>query len=202
MNPSNKRKFAEAMGIMGEAFQKRPSDTLTDVYWRVLQDMPIETFERACLTLINTRTITGTFPMVAEIREAANGKEDIEGRITTAWDKLMFAVERHGPYETIIFDDAVIHQILKSWGGWIKWASEITNDQLKWARKDFAALYKSYATMPLPAPEPMEGITENDNRNRGYLEHIPSPIYITGQVGAFKSLPYQEQQQKKLEVLK
>lgn len=201
MEPTDKLRFAQAMGIMGEAFQKVPSDSLTEVYWRALQDMSIEIFERATMNMLNTRTITGTFPLIAEIRAAVQvSPADMETRITIAWDKLIYAVENHGHYDTVVFDDPVIHQILKAWGGWVKWASEITNDQLKWARKDFAALYKSYLTMSLPPPEPLEGLIAQDNRNRGYLTDIPEPVYITGQTGQFMSLPYQQEfEQKRIE---
>src|SRR5208283_4837006 len=123
MKPEDDERFMKVVTTMGEVFQKMPSENMTDIYWKTLQDMPIETFERACSTIINTRTITGTFPLVAEIREATGGgKKAIDLRIQEAWDKLVYAVERHGYYDSVIFDDPIIPRILESWGGWMEWS--------------------------------------------------------------------------------
>lgn len=192
MTDSDQQKFAELMYLLGEAFDKEPSATKVELYFTALKDLPIETVSLACSNIVKTRKITGTFPLVAEILEAAQEpQDDMDTRIAVAWDKLQYALCRHGAYDTVIFDDPVIHQILKSWGGWVKWSSEITDAELKWARKDFAVLYKSYAALPLPEPEPMEGIIAQQNRNDGYLDHIPEPVLITGQIGNFNSLPFQ-----------
>lgn len=145
MKPEDQERFIQSMGILAEAFQKKPSTSMAEIYWRVLQDMSIEDFEQACLNLINTRKITGTFPMVAEIREASGKGESLDTRVALAWDKLMFAVRTHGYYDSVKFDDPVIPLILSSWGGWMKWSGEVKEDELKWARKDFDKLYRAYA---------------------------------------------------------
>ena len=117
MENRDKPRFATAMGVMGECFQKEPSESISEVYWRVLQDMPIETFEAACLTLVNTRKITGTFPLVAEIRDAAGGGASAMAlRVVTAWDKFMYALHHHAPYDSIQFDDRIIDHIVRPMG--------------------------------------------------------------------------------------
>lgn len=190
MKPEDRERFAMAMAIMGEAFQKKPSDTMTEVYWRALVGLSVEAFERASLNLINTRKITGTFPLVAEIREAAqNTTESLETRIAIAWDMLIYALKSHGTDETIIFDDPLIHYILKSWGGWQEWGNSILTKELKWARKDFEALYRAYSQTKLGPPPPCIGFHEHNNRIRGYDAFIPEPIYITGKPGNFRGLP-------------
>ena len=148
MKPEDQERFIQSMGIMAEAFQKKPSENMAEIYWRVLQDMSIGNFEQACLNLINTRKITGTFPMVAEIREASGAGESLDTRIALAWDKLIFAIENHGYYDSVQFDDPVIHLIVKSWGGWIAVGDhdgEIANQDLKWTKKEFEKLYRAYA---------------------------------------------------------
>lgn len=198
MENKDKPKFAELMFLLGEAFDKEPSETKVELFFNALKDVSIETITQACAAIVKTRTITGTFPLVSEILEAVKGGSDsLETRTAVAWDKVIYALERHGHLDTLIFDDPVIHAIIKSWGGWLKWSQEITNDQMKWARKDFAVLYKAYAALTLPAPEPMEGEIALSNRNAGYLENIPAPVFITGGVGTFKSLPYQGKEEIK-----
>lgn len=199
MENKDKPKFAELMFLLGEAFDKEPSETKVELFFNALKGLAIDAVSQACSTIVRTRKITGTFPLVSEILEAANGDGNLETRIAVAWDKVLYALENHGHLDSLIFDDPIIHAIIKSWGGWLKWSQEITIEGLKWARKDFAALYKAYIPLPLPAPEPFEGFISQENRNTGYFDLIPAPVYITGQPGAFKSLPYQKEEQRRIE---
>jgi hypothetical protein len=193
------KRFMVAMAVMAEAFQKTPSDAMGDVYWKVLADMPIETFEKACLVLVNTRKITGTFPMVAEIREAAGGGPGTQAlRAVIAWDKFMYALHRHAPYDSVEFDDRIITHIVRQLGGWTEmgdWPTEET----KWKRKEFERLYEAYAASEtLPEPDGhLVGLTEAENRDR-FPEFVPKVYLITGETGSFKSLPWEPKEQKRL----
>jgi hypothetical protein len=195
MKPEDDARFVKAMSVMGEVFQKTPSDGLVDVYWKSLQDLDIEVFEKACSQVINARTITGTFPLVGEIREAAGGgKQALELRIIQAWDKLMYAVQRHGYYDSVIFDDPIIPQIIKSWGGWMEWSGGGKNEEFKWVRKDFERMYAAFATRVWPEQtEPCIGSIEHKNTLTGYSEHIPPPYLIKTHKGKLVSLPMPNQ---------
>ena len=185
MKPEDRERFCVAMGTMAEVFQKKPSQSLAEIYFDVLKDMDIDTFEKACARLFNTRTITGTFPLVAEIREAAGGgKHALVLRIQQAWDKFIYALRRHGYYDSVIFDDPIIHAILRSWGGWLEWSGNRDMDDkeedLKWVRKDFEKLYAALANRENhEPPEVCVGFIEARNTRTGYTEHIPAPFLIT-----------------------
>lgn len=198
MNPEDRLRFGQSMGIMAVAFQKTPDKPFSDTYWRILQDMTIEDFEAACLTLVNTRKITGTFPLIAEIREAA-GASDL--RVITAWDKLMYAIENHAPYDSVQFDDPVINHIVRQWGGWTamgEWPAEET----KWKKKEFEKLYEAYSKAPLPEQTGhLVGLTEAENRTH-FPEFVPKPILITGSTGNFKSLEFEPVEAEKLKSLR
>jgi hypothetical protein len=187
MRPDDKQRFGIAMGIMGEAFQKKPSESMTEIYWKILQDMTIEDFEGASLSIINTRKITGTFPLVAEIREAAQtSTEPLEIRIAIGWDKLKYALHRHGHYDSVQFDDPIIHRIVDSWGGWMELDWETKED--KWKRKEFVELYRAYSQANLPEPQGhLVGFHEHSNSLRGFADFIPPPVLISGRTGAFVS---------------
>ncbi|MDD5643667.1 MAG: DUF6475 domain-containing protein, partial [Syntrophales bacterium] len=119
----------------------------------LLSGIPLETLSGAIGFIIKTRSFAGNLPTVAEIREAANSQgESIESRIAIAWDKLQYALEHHGFYDSVKFDDPIIHHILTSLGGWRKWSGAVTTDEMKWVRKDFEALFRAYASQPLPPP--------------------------------------------------
>ena len=194
MDEKDRKRFGQAMVLMAECFQKEPSKMLVQGYWKILQDMPIETFEAACLMLVNTRKITGTFPMVAEIREAAGGGASAQAlRIVTAWDKFIYAIARHAPYDSVQFDDPIIYHIVRQWGGWTEMGDWPVAEN-KWKRKEFEKLYEAYAASnTLPQPDGhLIGLTEAENQ-ASFPEFVPKPIMITGKTGSFKSLPWQPQ---------
>jgi hypothetical protein len=193
MDEKDRKRFGQGMVLMAECFQKEPSKLLVQSYWQILQDMPIETFEKACLVLVNTRKITGTFPMVAEIRDAAGGGPEAQTlRAVVAWDKFLYALHRHAPYDSVKFDDPVITHIVRQWGGWTEmgdWPVEET----KWKRKEFERLYEAYsASDTLPEPDGhLVGLTEAHNRDKA-PDFVPKPFQISGTTGKFKATQHQE----------
>ena len=179
MKVEDKKRFIQAMAIMAEAFQKSPSKGLSDIYWRVLADMGIADFERACLNLINLRKITGTFPLVAEIRDASVSGS-LESKISTAWNKLLYAYENIGPYLPIAFDDPVITKIMEDWGGWANWShGEIS---VKETRKEFEKLYKAYMHLDLPKWKRLPSLTEINNRAIGQKTPHQATVCISSEV--------------------
>jgi hypothetical protein len=193
MDEKDRKRFGQAMVLMAECFQKEPSKMLVQGYWRILQDMTIETFEKACLVLVNTRKITGTFPMVAEIREAAGGGAGAQAlRAVVAWDKFMYALHRHAPYDSVKFNDPIITHIVRQLGGWIEmgdWPAEET----KWKRKEFERLYEAYSAGDLPETnDHLVGLVEAENRAK-FPDFVPKPFLITDDptTGTFKSLPWE-----------
>ncbi len=183
-----KKEILKQVLILAEAFGLPINDARQRIYVDALSDLPLEQIEAAVLNIIKTRTFAGNLPTVAEIRESAGtGHELMETRIAIAWDKLLYALERHGTDETVIFDDPLIHHILKSWGGWIEWGNGLLTKDVKWVRKDFDALYRAYSFAQLGPPPPCIGDCEHQNSLKGYDEFIPPPIYISGKPGAFIS---------------
>jgi hypothetical protein len=199
MKPENKKRFALAMGVMGQAFQKVPSDPLVEIYWKVLQDMSIETFEAATQRIINTRIITGTFPLVAEIRDATKeGKESRQLAALTAWDKLVYGIHNHAPYDSVIFDDPIIYHIVRAWGGWVD-MGDWPEEETKWKRKEFIELYLAYSGGNMPDPEShLIGLSEYENRAK-FPEFVPKPFLIGGTPGRIKSIPYTQEEQRMIQ---
>lgn len=134
--------FGELMAVLGEAFSKEPSAYKIEIYFRALKDLSIEEIKTAVDNIIKTRTITGTFPLVSEIREAVNG--NIDDKAVIAISKIEDAIRSIGAYSNVVFDDPLIHAVIVRYGGWVK-LCEVTSDEWKFLRKDLEKHYKALA---------------------------------------------------------
>lgn len=174
--------------ILAEAFGLPVSQARMEIYADMLADLPIEKIKAGIVHIIRTRSFAGNLPTVAEIREAIDSEGvPMESRAAIAWDKAMYALHSHGPYQSIRFDDPIIHHIIVQWGGWTEfgdWPAEQTH----WKRRDFMKLYEQYAKNGgLPDPE-RHLIGEAEYFNSVHSpEFVPAPIFVSGSTGKFKS---------------
>lgn len=150
MQDNDRPKFASLMKVLGETFgNTAPSKEKMEIYFRALSDMPIEKIDEAVLNLVNTRTITSTFPVPAEIRNAVGAR--IDDLALLALDKAEGGVSRHGYCTSVVFDDPVIHMVIDSMGGWPKFCAPSAHGDERewhWIQKDFVKLYQAFSRNP------------------------------------------------------
>jgi hypothetical protein len=170
--------FVKYMISLGEIFSKEITGTLLQFYWMVLKDFCEEeiksAFNRATLTL-------KFFPKPAELLEIIQGNQNDKAMI--AWEKVFNAIGRIGPYQSVVFDDPVIHSTIELMGGWIE-LGNITTDEIKWKQKEFEKIYLVMVRKK-KHPEHLAGIGEKENFKKGLHQYIPDPIFI----GERKQLP-------------
>lgn len=96
------------------------------------------------------------------VRHVEGGTED---RALLAWSKVDRAMRSVGPYQTVAFDDPVIHAVLWDMGGWIK-IGEKTDDDWPFVAKEFQNRYRGYASRGLVSryPAMLVGIVDAKNR--------------------------------------
>lgn len=183
-----KKQIIDQLVILAEAFGLSVSDARMGIYAEMLADLPIEKIKAGIITIIKTRTFGGNLPTVAEIREAIDSEGvPLESRAAIAWDKAMYALHSHGTYQSIKFDDPLIHHIIVQWGGWAEFGNWPA-DQTHWKRRDFMKLYEQYAKNGgLPEPrQHLIGVAEYENQVHS-PEFVPAPIMVSGSTGRFKS---------------
>ena len=161
-----KTDFKNFLGVLtglGEAFDKKISDTLFEVYWEALKDLPFEDFNRAANMLIRTSKF---FPKPVEFRDQV--LPDITAQASLAYEKLDKAFSQAGIYKTVVFDDPVIHAVVENLGGWIYYCN-LPDEELKWYRKDFEKKYLDFAPLiaqrKILAPVKLIGIYERDTQS-------------------------------------
>lgn len=180
MNKQDDLEFAKVMMALSEIFDggREPSPLKVELYFQSLRDYQIEDIKNAVSVMIRTRVFP-SFPKPAEIIQEINGTA--KDRSLSAWILVTDAIRRHGSYESVQFEDSVIHSVVDVMGGWPK-LCQTNEDELKWKQKEFENLYQVIGRRDGNHPNHLPGIIELENRMNGYEDHIPKPVLITGNV--------------------
>lgn len=102
----------------------------------------------------------------------------VDDRAIKAWHRVLEAARQHGAYESVKFDDPVIHFCIERMGGWQK-VCMMTEDELPFRERDFRELYKLGRNVGWEdVPKYFPGHHEINNRMSGYLEFIPALVEI------------------------
>ena len=131
----NRKLFKEYMTALAELFGKELTALLNGLYWKILEPFGDEQCEAAFKELIFSSRF---FPKPADFLDLLRGKK--EDQAARAWIKVVDAVRGIGNYESVQFDDPIIHSVFKFWGGWGVTA-DWKESELKWKQKEFERLY-------------------------------------------------------------
>ena len=84
-----------------------------------------------------------------------------------------------GQYQSVKFDDPVIHSVIKLMGEWGALCRLEGHDDEKWQRIDFEKTYKAMQGCNNDHPEYLPGITEIQNEAQGYS--TKKEVYMIGE---------------------
>lgn len=174
MIASEKIKFQALMGGVGEAYSKTVTPAMIDFYWGTLEKFNYDDVVRA-MNLHATNPDNGQFfPKPADVIRYIQGSNETQGM--RAWAKVNKAVRKVGCYQTVVFDDPVIHQAIDAMGGWIK-ICEGTEDEWPFKAKEFEKRYQGYKINPVPEyPNKLVGLTEHNNKQHNFRPQPPVMI--------------------------
>lgn len=163
-------KFAVMMATLAEVFNdgKEISKIKTEIYFKSLEQYPIEHISQAITQMINTR-VYPSFPKPAEILQEINGKA--ENRATEAWLDVLNAVARIGNYQSVKFSDPVIHSVVQAMGGWPQ-LCQMESQEEHWKQKEFERLYGVIASRDGKHPEYLPGTVEMENHRTGFVREL------------------------------
>ena len=138
--------FLEGIGAIELVVGKSYSDGQLEMYRILLSDVPEESFVDGINIMLRER-VYSNLPLPADIRKYCleTREEDLEIRCAEARVKLKKALNSVGTYNSVVFDDPVIHMVIQSFGGWIKLGMLDYDEYEKLLKWDFPKLYKAYA---------------------------------------------------------
>lgn len=164
-------RLEELLLVTAELHGREVSTAFLATYKRVLLDAL--SAEEACggvETCLGRRTYG--FPKPWEIIEAVKGNP--ADMALAAWQTLLDAMQRHGPYKSMLFHDGRLTTVVEAMGGWIA-VNGWLEKEMPIRRAEFMKLYE--AARPAES-KVLPGIVEGINAATGHLDHVPKPVVI------------------------
>lgn len=175
MQPSDSKQFAEVVAGVYGFYGKDASKFAVEVWFQALKGYDIEAirdaFGRHCVN-----PDTGQFlPKPADIvRMLAGSSAD---SAMSAWSKVVRAIGSAGAYATVVFDDPLIHAVIRDMGGWIG-LCHTADDELPFRRNEFVTRYRGFRQRSITPeyPHKLIGISDAQNAEDGYHAQHPTLI--------------------------
>ena len=171
------------MATAAEVFAEAVSEARAQAYFIAMSPYPLQAVEHAWAESIRRCRF---FPKPAELIEFIDGSDDDVAAL--AWTRVTRALEEIGTYETVDFQDSVLHRVILSMGGWSEmWRiQDLTAREHGFRRAEFIRLYHAIRRAPGNAPPVLWGQHECNNARLGCQGY--TPCVIVGQRGEWAAL--------------
>lgn len=178
MNDRDKKKLAELITLLAEAFRQAVTPATLLAYHIGLKDLPIATLEPAIEKAIRECKF---MPSVAELRALA-GEMSVAQRASLAFEAVALATKTIGYCKSVNFDDPLTNAAIRNLGGWERLCQVDDREEFeKWIRKDFERVYTLLSQQDHVARErclPLLGYYDRENSLRGYPVQPPVEVKV------------------------
>ena len=177
MQDRDKEKFAILMTGLSEIYNYDLSVAAIEIWFQSLKHYDIEAISRAISVYISSPDASGFMPKPGQIIKLIAGTSRDSSYI--AWTKVDNAVRRIGNYQTVVFDDPIIHRVISDMGGWCMLCSK-EDEEWPYVANEFQARYTGYKNrQEMPEyPKKLLGEVEIKNKLNGFQNDIPEPVLI------------------------
>lgn len=177
--------FKIVMLGLGEYYDKTITPTIGNVYWEGLKSFSIEEIKKAITRHIKSPDQGTFFPKISDLVKFISGSSADASQ--QAWAKVDHAVRHVGVYQSVAFDDAIIHRVIADMGGWPPFGQK-TEDEWPFVANEFRQRYHALKARGMDGvlyPPTLPGNAELNNggkfeaawyRERGLP--APSPVAI------------------------
>jgi hypothetical protein len=172
MKPQDFDEFCEMLDLIAEQHNKTLSDGAKTLYWLALKDFELSALHQAAIQHLKNPDTGAFMPKTGDfVRMLQGSTQDAALR---AWAKVDRAVREIGPYEDVVFDDALIHRVIQDMGGWIGLGSK-NSDEWPFIAKEFENRYRGFKVKSeLPDyPRKLLGLTNAHNERNGFKAEEP-----------------------------
>lgn len=175
MQQSDYDDFTNIIQVVSEQYGKKLSGGVIALYWQALNNYDLSAV-RDALGRHLRNTDTGQFmPKIADIIRMMQGSS--QDAALSAWSKVDKAIRNVGPYESVVFDDPIIHRVLHDMGGWMGLGNK-TDDEWPFVAREFENRYRGFKARNecVEYPATMIGVYEANNAKEG--RKVAPPMLI------------------------
>ena len=172
MNSDDAKKFSTLISSVYAFYRQDVSQFAVGVWWEAMKPFDFvavnDALNRHCINPDNGQFM----PKPADVVRLLQGSSKDSALV--AWAKVDRAIRTIGTYESVIFDDALIHAVITDMGGWVSLGNK-KEDEWPFVGKEFEQRYRGYSSRnekPTYAPV-MVGMAEAQNTQMGFRSLLP-----------------------------
>lgn len=172
MQQNNSDLFREVIENVYSFYGRDTSPFALDIWWLAMKPFDLiavrEALGRHCVNPDNGQWL----PKPADVVKLMEGSSSDSA--VAAWTKLEHTVRSVGTYETVVFDDPLIHRVVADMGGYTLFSSK-TDDEWPFVQKEFVARYRNYKTRGTlnEFPPKLIGRLDHENLQHGFAARDP-----------------------------
>jgi len=174
MNTSDKKDFVTMMKVFGDVYEIDFSSVVLRLWFNALEDFSIDQVADSIGLFMKNPDSNYGKPKPNDLIRLMTGTSADSASI--AWSKFDKTLRMVGVYDSVCFDDPIIHKVIRDMGGWISFG-EKTDDEWPFVGNEFKALYKAYIVKKDgEGGGYLMGIAEADNQRLGFK--VAPPVLI------------------------
>lgn len=169
MFEQDRAEFAALLTATMDVYHREIKGPVIRVYWSALERFELETVRMALSAWVQNPDHGQFPPKPADLIRMIEGTTG--DRALLAWSKVDKAIRQVGHYESVAFDDPIIHRVIDDMGGWRRLAAHASDKELEFTAKDFANRYRVFALRGVPDyPAYLIGEAEAFNSHKGHQQ--------------------------------
>lgn len=142
MKATDSDPFAALLVGVHTFYDREISPFAADIWWSALQKFDLPAVTEAFNRHVMNPDVGQFLPKPADIVRLLSGRT--QDRALKAWAQVDKAVRQVGTWESVVFDDPLIHRVLHEMGGWLG-LSQKTDDEWPFVAREFETRYRSHA---------------------------------------------------------
>lgn len=183
MNDNHKIDFLELIANVYAFYRQDFSSFAGGVWYEAMKPFDLtavaDALNRHCINPDNGQFM----PKPADIVKMLKGSSMDSALV--AWSKVDKAIRQVGTYESVVFDDSLIHRVLADMGGWQK-VGMANEQEWPFVAKEFETRYRGYSMRNAKPDYPpvMVGIAQSQNEQQGFIVKSPRLLGDTDNASA------------------
>jgi len=172
MNQSDYAAFKVVLTATAQMYGKPMVPAVIELWWNAMKRYDLAAVREGFGRHMHNPDTGQFMPKPADIVRMLGGTTQ-DGALL-AWSKADRAVRSIGPYETVAFDDPIIHAVITDMGGWVALGSK-TEHEWPFVAREFENRYRGYRLGGGASdyPPTLAGIAQTENAQRGLPTSAP-----------------------------